>query len=322
MTKYEYYYKREIDVNNGNIDWRQQDYWDIFISSYNLSDRLINVFEDVKATSKYWFVSNEYHFDDQELPDEYISLTGIDESDKVHSLMAEIRKHHSNLNQSSICIDATGFIRPQLAFLLKYLKAMGISSVDIVYSKPQRYRLKEKTPFSLIPNQTRPVHGYEGHHSTDTSNDILIIGAGYDVQLIKQVSTDKESCRKIFVVGFPSLQPDMYQENVLRINEVEAGLSFNPQQNDPIVYFAPAYDPFITASCIQEIVQTENKRKPITNLYLAPLATKPQLIGFVVYFLLEKYDAPTSLIFPFAERYEKKTSENLSGLWIYHVELG
>src|SRR5580658_4376694 len=42
--------------------------------------------------------------------------------------------------------------------------------------------------------------------------------------------------------------------------------------------------------------------------YLSPLATKPQVLGFALYYLTECRNTAASLIFPFCQAYDQETS--------------
>ncbi|MCK6650551.1 MAG: hypothetical protein L6Q66_12910, partial [Bacteroidia bacterium] len=162
--------------------------------------------------------------------------------------------------------------------------------------------------------------GYEGSHIPDTSNDILIIGSGYDDSRITDVANDKAKARKIQLFGFPSLQPDMYQENVLKAYKAEAavgGESFiDPSKN----IYAPANDPFVSAQLIKEFIEKENTKKPITNLYFSPVSTKAHALGIALCFIW-LHEIPTSVIFPFCEQYFTDTTIGVGKVMIYTVEL-
>lgn len=189
-----------------------------------------------------------------------------------------------------MCIDTTGFVRPQLLFLLKYLYNSSISKVDFLYSEPAHYTKKEETVFALGGiKEVRQVHGYEGVHALDVSNNLLVIGAGYDSMLIRSVAESKGNARKMQILGLPSLRADMYQENVLRANKAEESLG------NCETIFAPANDPFITADVLKEAVLRSHSLKPITNLYLCPLATKAQVLGFGLFYLKLQAAAQTGL---------------------------
>jgi hypothetical protein len=145
---------------------------------------------------------------------------------------------------------------------------------------------------------------------------VLIINAGYDHQLIKDVAESKDRARKVQLFGFPSLKADMYQENVWRANKAEEAVG-----SQAPAYFAPAYDPFVTANVLGDIVRELNEKRPVTNLYLSPLATKAQVLGFALYYLTELRGSASSIIFPFCDTYNRETGTGLARVWKYTVEL-
>lgn len=109
----------------------------------------------------------------------------------------------------------------------------------------------------------------------------------------------------------------MYQQSQYRASKVDEIFS---DDNDDI-WFAPANDPFETANTLRRIVVAKERTKPITNLYLSPLSTKAQTIGFAIYFInecLDKRDA--SVIIPEIKSYSEKTSIGLSAIWKYQIE--
>jgi hypothetical protein len=149
---------------------------------------------------------------------------------------------------------------------------------------------------------------------------VLIIGAGYDDKLIAEIAEHKDQASKIQVFGLPSLRADMYQENVLRAHRAESAVG-TPIHHDSSSFFAPANDPFVTAAVLQEIVNGLRQRERITNLYLSPLATKAQLLGFSLYYLAECRNAAVSMLFPFCAAYARETTKGLTRIWKYTVEL-
>jgi hypothetical protein len=115
------------------------------------------------------------------------------------------------------------------------------------------------------------------------------------------------------------LRADMYQENVLRAFKASDAIGTN-KTFDIDRFFAPANDPFITAATLSEIVKLRERHGPITNLYLSPLATKPQALGFALYYLAECVGKNASILFPISTRYERETSTGLSRVWKYTVQ--
>ncbi len=129
------------------------------------------------------------------------------------------------------------------------------------------------------------MHGRSGIHTSKDDNDLLIIAAGYDHSRIVDVATKKKGCKKkVLLFGFPAISPGMFQENILRAHEAEAAIETECFKDMDSNIYAPAYDPFVTAQAISEYVEKQNKRAPITNIYLSPLSTKPHALGMACIF--------------------------------------
>ena len=300
-----------------NID-NLSDYepWDIFISAFNNEDRIHQVFNAVQATSKHYFSLPDYGMGTANIPQDVLSLEGEDENQVVEELVRA-----TNLRpDSKVCIDATGIVRQYLPVLMKRLWTMGVVTFDFLYSEPARYDSKESTQFSsadLI--EVRQVLGFEGGHTTDSSSDVLIIGAGYEHRLIAAVSDYKNRAEKKVIFAFPSMRADMYQESVLSTYTSRESLGEEAVESPR---FAPAYDPFVTASTLQSIVsEMEENEHGISNLYLAPVSSKPITIGFSLYYLLERMETATSIILPFTQSYSDRTAVGISRIWLYKIEL-
>lgn len=316
MPDYSIFYKKAW---NADSTWPTFS-WDVFLSAFNSSDRVRNVFERVSAGRKHWFISPEYRYREEELPKNGECFVPSD-ADEAAVVQSYFNAASIDLGRASICIDITGFMRPHLLVMLKYLSLKGVRRFDALYSEPLRYAKKEKTRFSdEVVVEVRQVAGFEGNHRPETSNDLLIIGAGYDHALIAHAAEYKESARKIQLLGLPSLRADMYQENVLRAYRAAEQLgSMSADSAD--TYFAPANDPFETANALEEIVQSVGRNEEVTNLYLCPVSTKVQVLGFGLYYLTEWVGRHSSVIFPFCRTYTRETSVGLSRVWWYQVEL-
>jgi hypothetical protein len=306
-------YKRQLSLD---LVEAASDRWTLFASAFNDSDRVRRVFEAVRAPKKRWLVHEEYRYVNSELPTnaELFELPLNDEAVGIGSWLASL----GDLSGERICVDITGFMRPHVLFLVGALFGRGLSRFDLLYSDPERYTEKEETPFSKGPvTEVRQVAGFEGTHSSDTSNDVLVIASGYDDELIRRVAEAKENARKIQLFGFPSLQVEMYQESILRASRASEAIGSSANTD---VLFAPANDPFVTAQVLSERLRTENVRRPVTNLYLSPLSTKPQTLGFGLFFEAECRQTAASIVFPFCERYERETTIGFARSWLYTVE--
>jgi hypothetical protein len=314
MIDYTILYRTTLPLDT---DWLPTDQWDFFVSAYNKSQRVKAVFEKVVARRKVWVVHPEYSLSADQLPPEAFLPRSSDEAEFSNSVLDW---YAADLRGSSICLDITGMMRPHIMVFVLLLFKRGVQKFDVLYSEPVHYSKHENTQFSILPVETvRPVRGFEGTHSTDTDNDLLVIGSGYDDALIARVAEHKRSARKLQIFGLPSLRPDMYQQNALqarRAAESVGAIGASPLH----ARFAPANDPFVTASVLQSIVAGENRIRPLTNLYLCPLATKPQTLGFALYYLMEQEDKAASILFPFAKGYASETSIGLSRIWKYTVE--
>lgn len=314
MLDYTIYYKTSLSIDS---NWPIENRWDVFISAYTAADRVLKVFDKVDAQSKHWIVLPEYQFDTSSLPK---NCYQHGEAAQEAECIAQFWKRNNISNDQSICIDTTGFLRPYLVFLIGWLKAKGFKHVDMIYSEPTHYVKKERTEFSG-PNiiKIRQVSMFEGIHSPDTTNDLLIINAGYENDLISLVAEFKNNAKKVLLLGFPSLRADMYQENVLRTTLAEEAIGQRPEIGAGTI-LAPAYDPFVTANVLRQYIEVFNENKPYTNLYICPLATKPQLIGCTLHYLTELRDKPCSIIFPFSDSYSQKTGIGISRIWKYTIE--
>lgn len=290
--------------------------WDIFISAYNDSSRVQEIFKKVIATEKHWIILPEYCYSPIEIPTApFVWIaTEKNEADQIINTIGQIIDLAKP--DSRICIDMTGFMRPQILFILKYLKARSFNEFDMLYTEPSQYSRKEDTPFSLDDvNEVRQVSGYEGLHSHDMSQDLIIIGTGYDHELISRVILEKEGSRLVQLHSLPSLSADMYQESLIRLDR--ASVPSHP--SDDQVFFSSANDPYLTATALSRAYNRLKSMRQITNLYLSPLATKPQALGFGLFYIAELENTPASVIFPYSSKYSRQTSKGVGRTWVYPI---
>jgi hypothetical protein len=306
--------KSILDLNQPNIPA-----WDVFISAFNKSERIQKVFETFNAPNKHWVILPEYEFSKNELPlsPKPIQLKSLNEAEAILELFDQHLKNVQT-SQLRLCIDITGFMRPHILFLVHYFRSLGLQSIDMIYTEPEQYERKENTEFSVrdILN-VRQVSGFEGHHTENMDNDILIVGVGYDHALISRVVIEKDSAKVIQLLSLPSLSADMYQESILRLERTSLATDFSEDR----VFFSPANDPFVVASELSDIVKQLKARGSVDNIYLSPLATKPQTLGFALFYLEELQDEPASILFPYSESYSKETSRGVGRTWLYEIKL-
>lgn len=284
--------------------------YDRLISAYNDSERVKVVFAEASAAIKHWLVFSEYTVSSVHLlGGQAIECASGTEDECVGKYLDAFPLKTGE----RICIDSTGFIRPHLLYLIRYLYEIGWPTLDVLYSEPMLYIKGPKTEFSGAVAEVRQVRGFEGAHSIDTDGEFLVIGCGYDASLMSIVANSRLRAKKVQLFPFPALRPHMYQENRLRTEECQAAFGAVAH-----TCFAPGYDPFATAHVLAEFV--EKFKWKIKNLYLSPLATKAQVLGFALFYLMEQREIPVSIIFPFSQRYNRETSSGVSELWRYTID--
>jgi len=288
--------------------------FDFLWAAWTKDERAHALYDRIQARNKQWIILPEYGFAEREIP--LGSFAPTDTRDEAELITRFLDASGFN-ESSSICIDITGFLAPYLLFLLRALAVRGISNVELLYAEPGRYLESEETQFSSENVRfVRQIYGYEGTHAPDTSKDVLILGVGYDHQLLKIVASSKEGARTIQLFGLPALRPDMYQQSILRASRAAEALGRPPGEH-PDNLPLPAYDPFTTATILSKL--TEDRE--FTNLYLCPLSTKPQVVGFGIFYINECIDKPISILYPFCSAFSKETSVGIGRIWAYTAEL-
>jgi hypothetical protein len=309
-----------IDSKEKINDFDKLEKFDVFVSAFNDSERVRYVFSNVGANNKFWWILPEYGYSKEDLKsidksEQFLDGLSGNEADLVIGGMS--KSGLEDPTQLSVCIDITGFMRPHIFMLLKYFQEKKAKSLTIIYSEPERYSRGADTDFSLKDVQDiRQVSGFEGTHIPETDRDVLLLGVGYDHNLMGQAIRYKESARLLQLLSLPSLTADMYQESLLRLDRVDTDELDPPGRTEQ---FCSANDPFIVAASASKLYHRELENGGITNLYLCPLATKPQALGFGLFYLRELANSPSSVIFPFPKHYNKETSAGLGRIWRYPI---
>ena len=299
--------------------------YDLFISSFVDSERVTSLAGALLYNNSLWLVD----------PRDENSLFVQDK----HKLIVEPNEDYikilNKLNElqlagKSICIDATGFQIPYLLFLIRVLYQNEIKQFDIYYTEPKKYKRAEDTEFSDMFYDVKGITGMIGRNVSETENDLMVIAAGYDHSRIIDVANSKKSAQKVLLFGLPALSPSMFQENIIRAFQADTAVR-NAFKNLDSNIFAPAYDPFVTAQSIQDYI--EHKRTMLrrekgddnidfTNIYLAPLSTKPHAIGMAMYYMWERgWDKNITLLYPLCKMYNADNSDGISRIWRYRIQM-
>ncbi|EML3261656.1 hypothetical protein N5992_003688, partial [Acinetobacter baumannii] len=283
MIDYSIFYTRSIEYTKISDSLPN---FDIFISAFNDSERVKTLFESINSSRKFWLVHPEYNFSKEEIPqqetNEVVIPSDITDIVQVNELLSRI----GDLNNKKICIDITGFMRHVLIFLVASLKYKGVDKFTAIYSEPMFYSNGDNTDFSTTTSSI--VKSVSGISSTSNSEfkDHLIINVGYDHKMLSQISSYKDGATYHPLFSFPSLSADMYQQSSMR-----AALSGSITQNSDWITkrkFSPANNPFATAQVISDLIkELDLNFDGKNNIYLAPLSTKAQTLGFAIYWALE-----------------------------------
>lgn len=312
MIDYSIFYRSELELST--LDKSEE--FDVFISAFNTAMRVQSVFEKIPAKRKLWLIHPEYQYSDADLPKngELVRPVSTDEIEQVKALLDAV----AQLQNCRVCIDITGFMRHVLVFLVAKLNVIGVENFRALYSEPETYSKQEATVFSTqTAGRVRPVAGMRMPND-DNAQDVLVMGVGYDHALINEVMNNKDHAKVYPILGFPSLSPEMFQQSAIR-----ASHSGGSALEDAWITnrkFAPANDPFATAGVLADLVRI--MKKPLPNVYLTPLSTKVQALGFAIYWVLEgKSRGAVSMLLPECVTYSRETSTGLKRLWAYDVEL-
>ena len=310
IMNYNYLKKEKFDSIE---DLRILEPYDCLISSYVEVDRVREPSQKIPCNELWWVCADK------------AQCKGMN-GNRVFCIAEDsdggIAKSLMEAKYKKICIDMTGFIIPELLLLLRILHINGFHSIDVIYTEPNQYKRNEDTQFSDTLLEVKQIFGYAGLHISDMTNDLLVIAAGYDHSRSVDVANAKKSANnKVLLFGFPPLSPGMFQENILRAYQAESAVGSDCFKNLEMNIFAPANDPFSTAQALKEFMDHPRK-KTFTNVYFSPLSSKPQALGMALFYIWENgWEKEWSIIYPFCCKYNNDTSQGISKIWRYKVEL-
>ena len=313
MISYDYFYRDQLPLDR---PWESR--WDLFISAWDGSERVRQTLQLASAPLKISLVHPEYGLPEASVPSgRHFTLRG-DEADGILAFVEYLKELGLDLADTRLGVDITGMIRPHIALLTKMLRAQGIQQFDVIYSEPISYAERENTKFtSGDVIEVREIIGFEGRNTITNSREVLILAPGFDDALLREIVSHKEHATKVEIFGLPSLQPDMYQHNVLKALGPDTPL---PEETSDMRHFATACDPFAMASELSEIIARHKRRDANTRFYIAALATKIQTLGAALFYLTECENSAVSLVYPFASAHLPGPSVGISRAWVCQID--
>lgn len=313
MIHYDYFFRKKLSVQSS---WSEN--WDILLSSWDGSARVKKCYELANAKHKLWLIHPEYQIAASGLPtEEQYTLLG-DEADGTQALMRKLDRMGLDFKSARIAVDITGMLRPHIAILTRFLKIRGCRKFDAIYAEPTSYPDRENTKFtSGDVIEVREVIGFEGQNRVTQDREVLIVAPGFDDVLLREIVSHKERAERVQIFGLPSLQPDMYQHNVLKALGVDTPL---PEETKGIRHFASAFDPFAMATELSSIVSRHRLRSAATRFYVAPLATKTQMLGAALFYLTECQHGMLSILYPISSSHVPGPSVGISRAWLFKID--
>ena len=289
--------------------------FEIMVTAFDGSDRGRIVLGAAAAAETLCVLLPQYAFSEEEvsaLSGEFTAVTMLPVSSDDEADMASMLVSRPNMASARVCVDLSGMPRTHLIHLTQRLLAINPNGLDVVYVEPSHYVHEDETVFAEGEVDVRPVRGFEGVHPP-TRDEVLVIGTGFEVDLMNLVARAHPGAQKLQLFGLPSLQPEMYQQNLL-----QTMLATDAVEGSGVTdrYYAPAYCPYETAAQLSQALRADQRKR--NNIYLAPLGTKVQALGFALYYLHE-CSGPASLLGVASTRLRRKAAIGANRIWHYEV---
>lgn len=234
----------------------------------------------------------------------------------IKKFLKFLEKNHIRLSRRRVIIDITVFTKPYFFLLFKVLQEkFGLSQFDIFYTEPEKYKKKNSSKNEIILTEgldrVESIPGFVG--SSVNSREVLIVILGYEGKRALDVFYTVNPEITFAINGFPSYQPGGHRTSL------EANLRFLQESGAAgNLFFAPAIDPFETRRVVAQIISVINEQYPDSNITIAPLGTKMQAFGVLLYAILNK---AVKVIYPFPSTYKPDYSFKHGPSWIFRVNL-
>lgn len=290
--------------------------YDLLLTTYSTNDRVSFIGNNLSSKVVVKLVFNELQFHDVK-ENNIFSCDTIEENIYISKLLKYLEETYSisTFETLRIAIDLTGFVTPYLFFLLLSLyQIQKVKEIGFFYTEPIKYLDAEYTEFLQGNSESRPIKGFSMGSDMLSEDALLILGTGYDRSILQRIN-NQETCKKHYVFGLPSTQPDMYFQNIFNVYSVDKSIASLSNERKS---YASATDPFHNAFVLDEIVTKESS---LTNVKLCPIGSKPQALGFFLYYLInhDKGTHKLNVIFPYSDIHNSDCSAGISRVWRYQI---
>ena len=311
--------------------------WDIFISCGSFEERCTrssDIFLDKKVEIGTSIIFNYKETDPKNKKEEYIqriksNLQQICKyvhifdtesvslpSDGIKKFLAYLKEKDIDLRDKEIVVDITVFTKPYFFLLFKVLQEkFNLHRFHIIYTEPEKYKSRNSNKNEIILTEgldrVESSPGFVG--SSINSKDALIVLLGFEGKRATEVFDNINPELTFAINGFPSYQPGWHKISL------EANLRFLGESGaSDYLFFAPAVDPFETKKVVSQIVKEIEEDNQDLNIVIAPLGTKMQAFGVLLYAFQNN---TTKVIYPFPSVYKADYSYKYGPTWVIKVDL-
>ena len=237
-------------------------------------------------------------------------------SEGIKNFLMFLEKKGIDLKDKEIAVDITVFTKPFFFLLFKVMReTFNLRRFHVVYTEPEKYKGKNSNKREIILTEgldrIEPMPGFIG--SSVNPKDALIVILGFEGKRAIEIFYNVNPELTYAINGFPSFQPGWHKISL------EANLRFLKESGaSDYLFFAPATDPFETRITVSQIVKKIQEYNEDLNIVIAPLGTKIQAFGVLLYVLQEN---TVKVIYPFPSVYKPDYSYKYGPTWILKVDL-
>jgi hypothetical protein len=311
--------------------------WDIFITCGSFEERCIRsscIFNEKKSQLKTSIIFDYKETDSKHIKERNISIMKeklINVSENVFifdvgsvsspslgikNFIKFLENNNIEIGNKTIIVDITVFTKPYFYLLFKMLyEKYHINKFNILYTEPEIYLDGKYKSNELIltegTDHIKAIPGFEG--SSINNNDILIVILGYEGRRSLEVFNDITPEITYAINGFPSYQPGWHK---ISLDQNMQFLVVSSAYHR--LFYAAALDPFETNNLLNQILGEIDLNYTDYNIIIAPLGTKVQAFGALLFSLKNK---KIKVIYPFPSTYKPNISQKYLTTWIYKINL-
>ena len=219
-----------------------------------------------------------------------------------------------DLAGKKIIVDISVFTKPYFFILLKLLtEEFFIDDFYVIYTEPGVYGKRNETEYLLTEGLFNISHIPGFHGMSVNTDDALVVLLGFEGNRTLDIYYNVNPDMTYAINGFPAFQPG-WQKKSLELNR----RFLSESKANTHLFNAPANDPFETKKVLENIVKEIEETRPDLDIVIAPLGTKLQALGVLLFALSNK---KVRVIYPFPTLYSSNYSENFGNSWIFKINL-